>query len=257
MAKSVGIVEQIQQKARQTLGHCPDGIRYKDLVGRMQAQIPEAKLNTIYSALQFLSNDSDIMRPSRGHWILTKYADEGSKPVPEIQPILKGKEDGLREESFYEPFSEWLLNAEQEVNGVHVVGGNALRSKWATPDVIGTRKKQPSDPIDFPLELVSAEIKIDPSQSVTAFGQACAYRLFSHKVYIVMPSSIERLKDDLERLESLCSLFGMGLVLFEPSLPNPDFRKRVSARKFEPDIYYLNDLAKRLRTDAQTYDKLF
>jgi hypothetical protein len=124
--------------------------------------------------------------------------------------------------------------------------------------VIGTYKRQPIDPVDFPLELVSAEIKIDPGQSVTAFGQACAYRLFSHKVYIVMPLTIERVKDDLERLQALCTLFGMGLVLFKPDTANPAFEKRVTARRFEPDIFYVNEFARRLRqTDPQTFNKLF
>jgi hypothetical protein len=159
-----------------------------------------------------MSNDSDIMRPSRGHWMLTKYANEEPKSGSDSQQITRDeKDESFREESFYEPFAEWLWRVEQEVNGVHIVGGNTFRSKWATPDVIGTYKKQPSDPVNFPLELVSAEIKIDPSQSVTAFGQACAYRLFSHKVYIVMPAAIKEVKDDLERLEALCTLFGMGL----------------------------------------------
>jgi hypothetical protein len=258
MAKPAGIVDQIKHIARQILEHCPEGIRYKDFVSQVQAQIPEAKLNTIYGALQSISSEKDILRPSRGHWMLAKYADDESKLAPEPQSISKERESNLREDNFYEPFAEWLQSVEEEVNGVHVVGGNTFKSKWATPDVIGTQKRQPSDPVSFPLELVSAEIKIDPSQSVTAFGQACAYRLFSHKVYIVMPSSIERVKDDLERLEALCSLFGMGLVLFDPILPDPVFRKRVPARKAEPDMYYLNELAKRIQVnDPQTFNKLF
>jgi hypothetical protein len=47
-------------------------------------------------------------------------------------------------------------------------------------------------------------------------------------------------------------------VLFDPSLPDPDFRKLVAARKVEPDIYYLNELAKRLQmNDPQTFNRLF
>jgi hypothetical protein len=115
-----------------------------------------------------------------------------------------------------------------------------------------------SDPVRFPLELVSVEIKIDASQSVTAFGQACAYRLFSHKVYIVMPTTIEQVKDDLERLQALCALFGMGLVLFKLNPDNPQFEKRVVARKFEPDMFYVNEFARRLQqTDQHTFNKLF
>ncbi len=78
------------------------------------------------------------------------------------------------------------------------IAGRGARRRVAA-DIEAAAKRQPSDPVPFPLELVSAEIKIDASQSVTAFGQACAYRLFSHKVYIVMPITIEAVKDHLER----------------------------------------------------------
>jgi hypothetical protein len=247
MARPPGITGQIEQAARQVLEQCPEGIRYMDLVGRVQALIPEAKPNTIQGMLQAVSDESDVLRPSRGHWILSKYTDVEPKLAPvSNEPQQPISEQTFNEQDFYEPFAEWLWNVEEEVNGVHVVGGNSFKSKWATPDVIGTYKRQ------------SAEIKIDPGQSVTAFGQACAYRLFSHKVYIVMPVTIERVKDDFERLQALCTLFGMGLVLFKPDTANPAFEKRVTARKFERDIFYVNEFARRLRqTDPQTFNRLF
>ena len=170
-----------------------------------------------------------MLRPSRGHWILAKFATEPKATQPEKEEQKPPKFD---EQDYYDPFAKWLKSVEDEVNVSIVVGGSTFKNKWATPDVIGTYKPQPSDPVPFPLELVSAEIKIDASQSVTAFGQACAYRLFSHKVYIVMPVDIEAVKDDLERLQALCSLFGMGLVLFKLNPADPQFEKRVAARRF-------------------------
>lgn len=255
MARPVGITGEIKQAARKILERSPEGIRYKDLVSGVQAAIPEANANTITTMLNSLSIESDVVRPSRGHWILANFVNEEprSPPVP-VEP----QQQSVKEESFYKPFADWLSNVEEEVNGAYVVGGNSFKSKWATPDVIGTYKQKPIDPVKFPLELVSAEIKIDPNQSVTAFGQACAYKLFSHKVYIVMPDTIERVKDDLERLQALCTLFGMGLVLFNPDPAAPQFEKRVAARKFEPDIYYLNEFARRLRqTDTEAFNDLF
>ncbi len=68
-----------------------------------------------------------------------------------------------------------------------------------------------SNLIKFPIEIVSAEVKTDPTQPVVAFGQAIAYRLFSAKTYIAMPTSMTL--EDQSRLESLCMLFGVGLVL--------------------------------------------
>ena len=51
----------------------------------------------------------------------------------------------------------------------------------------GKRESCRSDIIQAPVEIVAAEIKLDMAQLVTAFGQACAYCLFAHKSYLVIP----------------------------------------------------------------------
>jgi len=121
---------------------------------------------------------------------------------------------------------------------------------------VGVYKPLASHRIKFDLEIVSVEIKIDPSQSVVAFGQAAAYRLFSAKSYIAMPSSIS--PEDYGRLESLCLLFGIGLVLFKSDLHEPDFSIRVRAQRFSPDMFYVNEFADRLyQLDAGIFNALF
>jgi hypothetical protein len=57
--------------------------------------------------------------------------------------------------------------------------------------------------IEFPVEIVSAEIKIDPLEPVVAFGQAIAYRLFSTKTYIAMPTTLT--EEDRARISILDS----------------------------------------------------
>jgi hypothetical protein len=131
-----------------------------------------------------------------------------------------------------------------------------LKTRWGTPDVIGVYKPLASNLIKFPIEVVSAEIKIDPQAPVVAFGQAIAYRLFSSKTYIAMPTSLT--EEDQSRLESLCMLFGMGLVLFDLNLEKPEFTIRVRAQRFSPDMFYVNEFADRLRVfDADVFEKLF
>ena len=77
----------------------------------------------------------------------------------------------LKEEHFYEPFAEYLKNDLDEVTEVASLGGAGLKGKWGTPDVIGVYKPLASNLIKFPLEIVAAEIKIDPQTPVVAFGQ--------------------------------------------------------------------------------------
>jgi hypothetical protein len=103
---------------------------------------------------------------------------------------------------------------------------------------------------------VSAEVKIDPQQPIVAFGQAVAYRLFSHKTYIAMPTTLS--EGDQSRLEALFMLFGLGMVVFDLNVKSPNYSIRVRAQRFTPDMFYVNDFADRLRShDADVFEKLF
>jgi len=90
------------------------------------------------------------------------------------------------------------------------------------------------------IEIISAKINSDSNQLITSFGQACAYKLFSHKVYLVIPKK-DTNKADIERLESLCLKFGIGLILFDRhNEENPEFEILTRAVKSEPDYFYLS-----------------
>ena len=71
-----------------------------------------------------------------------------------------------------------------------------------------------------------------------------------------MPSNMSL--EDLSRLEALCMLFGVGLVLFELRSDKPNFQIRVRAQKFTPDMFYVNEFAERLKEyDANKFEELF
>jgi hypothetical protein len=140
------------------------------------------------------------------------------------------------------------VNELEECTKAIPVGGSSFKDKWGTPDVIGVREPRKSDIIRLPTEIVSAEIKIDTNGLITAFGQACAYRLFSHKSYIVVP--VDSPEDDLARLDTLARIFGIGLILFNTKDPaDPDYEIRVRASKHEPDMFYVNKYMKLIEDD--------
>ena len=71
-----------------------------------------------------------------------------------------------------------------------------------------------------------------------------------------MPKAIS--EEDYSRLEALCMLFGIGLVLFDTQLENPSFQIRVRAQRFTPDMFYVNEFADRLKdADSGVFEKLF
>ena len=127
-------------------------------------------------------------------------------------------------------------------------GGNKFKDKWGTPDVIGKNESGRSDIIKHETEIISAEIKIDDSGLITAFGQACAYKSFSHKVYIVIPKSAS--EEDKSRIESLSLIFGLGLIFFDATnKENPQFEIRVRPIEYEPDNFYVNKYMKLIESD--------
>ncbi len=64
--------------------------------------------------------------------------------------------------------------------------------------------------------------------------------------------------EEYGRLESLCLLFGIGLVLFEPDAEQPDFEIRVRAQRYYPDMYYVNEFADRVyQIDPSLFNRLF
>jgi hypothetical protein len=255
---------QVQDRAREILGDKPQGVRWAKLVNTIKALGPETPIGTITGSLRELRKlHKEIARPSKGLWVLTKYIDVEKSldaAVGGVAPQADnsgGSNGNVTEAAFYEPFKEWLCEETDEAVEALVLGGAVFKSKWGTPDVIGVNKPRSSDPVDFlPTEIVSAEIKIDPGQAVTAFGQACAYRLFSHKVYVVMPRTLPT--EDRDRLETLCGLFGVGYVEFDASVEIPAFEMRVRAQRFEPDRFYVNSMAERLKSFSKAdFDRLF
>jgi hypothetical protein len=57
------------------------------------------------------------------------------------------------------PFADWLKDDLDEVTAVASLGGAGLKSKWGTPDVIGTYKPLASKLIKFPIEIVAERSK--------------------------------------------------------------------------------------------------
>jgi len=229
--------EQILAKAIEILRETPQGLRYSELLHRIHDALPKIPPNTIHGNIWNLEvqRPEAVYKPSRGHYIHIRFRDSAHPPGGKSKiPTSKVKED-----AFYQPFADWLVNELEECTKAVPVGGNRFRDKWGTPDVIGIREARKSDIIQFPTEIVAAEVKVDSASLITAFGQACVYRLFSHKSYIVVPQ--DSIEDDVARLDALARIFGIGFILFNGKDPKtPDFQIRVRAAKHDPDMFYVN-----------------
>jgi hypothetical protein len=247
-------VRQIQDLAINIVRSHPGGIRYSELVQSVHEEHPETPKNTIHGSVWNLETKfpDKVSKPSRGLFVPVISGEGGAVILPE--PIVVVPR--IREEDFYQPFADWLKSELDEATVVITLGGAGMQKKWGTPDVVGVYKPLASHRIKFGIELISAEIKVDPTQPVVAFGQAAAYRLFSAKSYIVMPDTIS--EEDYSRLEALCILFGIGLVLFKANPDDPEFQIRVRAQRYSPDMFYVNEFAERVyQLDVEMFNTLF
>jgi hypothetical protein len=233
----------IREKALEVIAKEPKGIRWAELLRRVREALPEMEPNTVQGSLYNLDSvePTKVYKPARGVWRHVQYKETEAEPdiAATEAPSSTGTLSLVKEEDFYAPFADWLLNELEECTKVISVGGNKFKDKWGTPDVIGIRKSKPGDIIPFPIEIVSAEIKTDSNQLITAFGQSCSYRLFSNKSYLVIPRDAS--EADIARLDTLARIFGIGLILFDPNSPEkPQFEIRVRASRHEADMFYVN-----------------
>ncbi len=235
--------ERITEKTIELLDATPHGIQFSDLVAQLHAAFPDDPHGTITGTIWNLDARLSelVYKPSRGLFRLTKYRQETTAtPLAPVQPASIPTASGApRETAFYEPFADYLVNDLEECTKAIALGGNRFGGKWGTPDVFGIFRSRESDIVKTPLEVIAAEVKTDTLQLITAFGQSCAYKLFAHRSYLVVPRDAQ--PEDIGRLDSLCTIFGIGLILFDATQPDkPGFQIRVRAAKHEPDAFYVN-----------------
>jgi len=244
--------QKLVTKAVELIKGEPTGIHFADLIRRLQkeAEFSRVPRGAITGAVWDLDTKrpDEIFKPSRGLFQHTSYRvapPPGLLPLPPVQPVPVPR---VSEADFYQPFSEWLVREAEDCTKAITLGGNRFGDKWGTPDVIGVKLPRPGDIVKFPTEVVSAEIKMDTRELITAFGQSCSYSLFSHKSYLVVPRASA--EADVNRLDALCSIFGIGLVLFDNATPNdPKFAVKVRPNRHEPDTFYVNERAKMIANE--------
>mgnify|MGYP000096514316 CR=1 FL=1 len=247
--QSTKITERIKAKAFELLEQHPEGLRYSELRNSIQLADASFNSNTINGSIWNLDTafPEKVYKPSKGLYRLTKHKPpESEVPEPVQLPVVLAAK--VKEEAFYIPFADWLVNEIEDATQAIPLGGNIFKDKWGTPDVVGKLESRRSDIIKGPTEIIAAEIKTETLQLVTAFGQACAYKLFSHRVYLVVPRQSH--DEEISRLDSLCQIFGIGLVTFNSDAPtNPDFRILVRPVRHEPDLFYTNKYMARIEKE--------
>lgn len=250
---------QIQKLALEALENAPGGMRWRQILRAVHLGNEETPSGSVSGGVRDLVLKSDeITQVGRGIYKKKKF-ESPADFVGEIEEKAEKETDihgdKLSESDFYQSFAQWLKDM-SEVNEAVVIGGNIFKGKWGTPDVVGILRPKKRDILKFDPQIIAAEIKIDPHQTIVAFGQAVSYHLFAHKSIIVVPNTIST--DDLERLEVLCRIHRIGLVTFNISLNDPEYTRIVPAEYMDPDLFYTNEaLHKMYEARQEEFEILF
>jgi hypothetical protein len=168
----------------------------------------------------------------QGLFRLSKFKDALAKEAAE--PKKAPAPGSVKEEDFYAPFADGLKNEIEDATkaippGATSSGTSGCARRDRATGIAAQRHHQGAD-----ADRVGG-IKTDTAQLVTAFGQACAYKLFSHKAYLVVPCRSPG--DEISRVDSLCQIFGIGFVTFNAESPSaPDFQVRDRPARHEPGL---------------------
>lgn len=138
-----------------------------------------------------------------------EWLNEHGEPVEVV--FRTGKEDNIYEKQLYNKVAEYLINKEihdEEYQVYTCRQPNPLR--WGNPDVVLIKKNSKGKPT----EVIVAEVKNtqEIDKLYKGFGQACAYKLFSHVQYLVIPKLDEA--KTFKHLSKLCYKMGINLVVF-------------------------------------------
>lgn len=245
--------KKIRERARELVLGNPDGMRHSDLYKVICQESPETPSATIGANVSNLQQFfPDVSKPSRGLYV----PSEAANGLDQKQPPKANKKKAVAEEEFYESAAQFLEVDLDECTSAVPIGDMRGGGRWGNPDVVGVYKPSPRHVIRFNPEIVTAEIKTDPNQTVIGFGQAVSYRLFSNKTYLFVPGSVSTL--DKGRLETLCHLNEIGLVYFENSKENPNYSSALRAQRFSPDMFYVNDFVENLSKYSEAkFKRLF
>ena len=223
----------------------PEGMRFTALVDALHTQHPETTAKAIGNNVFGLDRalPTQVFKPTKGLYIHCRFLPEGKAQASQESPtIAKGRRTSTQlvpEQQFYSSFATWLRDDLEEVTQVIVLGGNTFRDRWGTPDILGKFESKRSDVVKGMTLIVASEVKVDVSDLLKGFGQACAYRLFAHKSYLVIPQQSPA--DELDRLEALCRMHGVGLVTFDASnSAKPAYKLMARPIKHEPELSYTN-----------------
>ena len=122
--------ENIRKKAIELLENSPNGIRFIDLINKIEEELKENR-NTINGSIWDLDKTYPrlVYKPERGLFRHTKFKET------EITSTISGATEAvinrIKETDFYKPFADWLeQEGLEDCTKAIPLGGNKFLDKW-------------------------------------------------------------------------------------------------------------------------------
>src|SRR5215208_3557933 len=95
--------EKIRKKALEILADTPKGIRYSDLMRRIQEELPNIPFNTITGSVWNLDiiKPEEIYKPGRGIFRHTKFKEAEAEEEVSEEEVIETSTARIKEEDFY------------------------------------------------------------------------------------------------------------------------------------------------------------
>ena len=219
--RAEGIISGVRKRIRDaygTRGFLWYYDRAEALLAQLEGEFPEAKeittkgedirIDALTKLLKvmYLRYGKAEFAPKALEWL----RDHG-EPVPEIEFRIKGDEEIEYERQLYGKIAEWIVEEESLEGKDYVVQTGRLANpiKWGNPDVVIIQRIA-----GRPDRIIVAEVKNsqEARNLFEGFGQACAYKIFSHVQYLVVPMPEDRRIYD--QLKKLCAKVQVKFAVF-------------------------------------------
>ena len=236
----------------------PEGINFTKLRNLIKEQMPEMNTKTVDNAIWDLHKTKKtkpfVYKSARGIFRHMKFRDEDVEYLREVEKLYQ-ESISLKKEDIYEPLALYLKGELNECDNAEVFGVECIKCRWGSPNVLGVKKPEPEDYIQYIPELVACEVILDFSKIIESFGRAMSYRLFSSRIYIIIPDNCD--EEDKARMEALSLLYGLGLIQYNLSKENyPQFRLMIRAKTHNPNLSYTNEFIAKIREKDEILYKL-
>lgn len=235
--------KQVLEKSLEILENHPGGIQARYLVKELKEKyfpnVPEVSIRT--ALIRVLILHTQVEKLTNGYYILKKYlygqSPESLPNSDDFRKITSKFNDRL----ICVLFTDFLINELKEATTAYNLCGKKPKREWFIPDILGINRFSNNLVNNQEIEIISIALSCDIGHLAFAVGRTVSYKIFSHRIYILVPSEVENNEGKMNWLEIMTKKFGIGVVFYKKENHQVDFKVIIKPKTGTPDPSYVAD----------------